>query len=156
MAIMTVDAYTDGLVNEPEEKYYESGQPFRVEEIFDLGNELIEGATLIGNAVGNFENESISQGLGAVVIVRGIFAPRSLKLSTHSGPKTQLAPPFPGRYQIFKFNEQISQLLHSQIDQLGLEGLSPDLITLWGQMEQIRHHLLGNHAVIVKKALVEV
>ncbi|MDC0503804.1 hypothetical protein OAN94_05965 [Verrucomicrobiales bacterium] len=92
MAIMTVDAYTHGLVNEPEEKYYESGQPFRVEEIFDLGNELIEGATLIGNAVGNFESESILQGVGAVVIVRGIFAPRSLKLSTHSGPKTQLAP----------------------------------------------------------------
>ena len=92
MAIMTVDAYTDGLVNEPEEKYYESGQPFRVEEIFDLGNELIEGATLIGNAVGNFESESILQGLGAVVIVRDIFAPRSLKLSTHSGPKTQLVP----------------------------------------------------------------
>ena len=64
MAIMTVDAYTHGLVNEPEEKYYESGQPFRVEEIFDLGNELIEGATLIGNAVGNFESESILQGLG--------------------------------------------------------------------------------------------
>ncbi|MDB4526989.1 hypothetical protein N9207_00620 [bacterium] len=95
MAIMTVDAYTDGLVNEPEEKYYESGQPFRVEEIIDLGNELIEGATLIGNAVGNFESESILQGLGAVVIVRSIFAPRSLKLSTHSGPKTQLAPRFP-------------------------------------------------------------
>ena len=92
MAIMTVDAYTDGLVNEPEEKYYESRQPFRVEEIFDLGNELIEGATLNGNAVGNFESESILQGLGAVVIVRSIFVPRSLKLSTHSGPKTQLAP----------------------------------------------------------------
>ena len=95
MAIMTVDAYTDGLVNEPEEKYYESGQPFRVEEIFDLGNELIEGATLIGNAVGNFESESILQGLGAVVIVRSIFAPRSLKPSTHSGLQTQLAPLFP-------------------------------------------------------------
>ena len=90
MAIMTVDAYTDGLVNEPEEKYYESGQPFRVEEIFDLGNELIEGATLNGNAVGNFEIECILQGVGDVV--RNIFAPRSLKLSTHSGPKTQLAP----------------------------------------------------------------
>ena len=88
MAIMKVDAYTDGLVNEPEEKCYESGQPFRVEEIFDLGNELIEGATLNGNAVGNFESESILQGLGAVVNVRGVFTPRSLKPSTHSGHKS--------------------------------------------------------------------
>jgi hypothetical protein len=39
------------------------------------------------------------QGLGAVVNVRGIFTPRSLKHSTHSGPKTKLAPPFSGRYQ---------------------------------------------------------
>ena len=44
MAIMTVDAYTDGLVNETEEKYYESGQPFRVEEIFDLGRIQVASA----------------------------------------------------------------------------------------------------------------
>ena len=51
-AIITIDAHTDGLVNEPEEKYHESGQAFRVEEFFDLGNQFIERATLIGNAVG--------------------------------------------------------------------------------------------------------
>ena len=94
-AIMTIDADTDGLVNEPEEKHHESRHPLGVEEIPDLGNEFIERATLVGNAVGNFESESILQGLGAVVNVRGIFTPRSLKPSTHSGLQTQLAPHIP-------------------------------------------------------------
>ena len=94
-AIMTIDAHADGLVNEPQEKYHESGQTFRVEEVPDVGNEFIERATLIGNAVGNFESEGILQGLGAVVNVRGIFTPRSLKPSTHSGLRTQLAPHIP-------------------------------------------------------------
>ncbi len=94
-AIMTIDDHTDGLVNESEEKHHESGQTFRVEEVPDLGNEFIERATLIGNAVGNFESEGILQGLGAVINVRGIFTPHSLKPSTHSGLQTQLAPHIP-------------------------------------------------------------
>ena len=94
-AIMTIDDHTDGLVNESEEKHHESGQTFRVEEVPDLGNEFIERATLIGNAVGNFESEGILQGLGAVINVRGIFTPDGLKPSTHSGLPAQLAPRFP-------------------------------------------------------------
>jgi hypothetical protein len=60
-----------------------------------LGNKFIERATLIGNAVENFESEGILLRLGAVVNVRSIFTPHGLKPSTHSGLQTQLAPRFP-------------------------------------------------------------
>ena len=115
-AIMTIDAHADGLVNEPQEKYHESGQTFRVEEVPDVGNEFIERATLIGNAVGNFESEGILQGLGAVVNVRGIFTPRSLKPSTHSGLRTQLAPHIPDDTDYFLWLNRSGHLCFLALD----------------------------------------
>jgi hypothetical protein len=93
-----MDSNTDGLIDEPEEKHDESGQSFGIKQFFDLGNEFIEGATLIGNAVGNVEGKSILHGLGSVVNVSGILP--------HTGSSTQLiparnpvSPPLFGRYQ---------------------------------------------------------
>jgi hypothetical protein len=84
-AIWTIDPNTDALINEPEEKHDESGQSFGVEQFLDLADQFIERATLIGNAIGNFEGECILHGLGSVVNVSGFSLP-------HTGPSAQLHP----------------------------------------------------------------
>jgi len=84
-AILAIDSDTDGLINESEEEFDESRQSFGVEQFLDLGNQFIERATFIENAVGNFESESILQGLGSVVNVSGFSLP-------HTGSSAQPIP----------------------------------------------------------------
>ena len=79
---------TDGLIDEPEEEHDESGQFFGVEQFLELGNELIDGATLIGYAVGNVEAKSTLHGLETLVNLSRFFTPHRLKRSTDSGPKS--------------------------------------------------------------------
>ena len=81
-----MDSNADGLINEPEEEHDEAGQSLGIKQFLDLGNKFIEGATLIGNAVGNVEGKSILHGLESVVNVSGFFTPHRLKHSTDSGP----------------------------------------------------------------------
>ena len=99
-AILSRDSNRDGLINEPEKKHDETGQSFGVEQFLNFGDQFIERATLIGNAVGNVEGKSLLQGLGSVVNVSGCSIP-------HTGSSAQaqpiparipVSPPLPGRY----------------------------------------------------------
>lgn len=51
-----IDSNTDVLVNQSEKKHNKSRNSFRMIDILDLGNQFIERATLVGNAVGNFKS----------------------------------------------------------------------------------------------------
>ena len=68
-AILAMNSNTDGLINESQEEHGESRQSLGIEKYLDLGNQFIERATLIGNAIGNFEGKGILQGLGSMVNV---------------------------------------------------------------------------------------
>jgi hypothetical protein len=100
-AILAMDSNTDGLINEFEEEHDECGQSFGIEQFLDLGNQFIERATLIGNAVGNVESESILQGLGSVVNVSGFSLPHTGSSAQLIPARNPVSPPFPGRYREF-------------------------------------------------------
>ena len=57
--------------SKPQEKDSETRQCFRIEDLFDLGDQLLEGTTLWGNALGNFEGDGILHGLGLCMDFRG-------------------------------------------------------------------------------------
>ena len=105
-AILSRDSNRDGLINEPEKKHDETGQSFGVEQFLNFGDQFIERATLIGNAVGNVEGKSLLQGLGSVVNVSGCSIPHTGSSTQHIPARDPVSPPLFGHYQFFSISRK--------------------------------------------------